>query len=1022
VLATRWEADDRKDTTLTGWTVLLRGMRHRTGRSLVVLVLAATAVTAAVLIPAYAQVAQQSVLTDTLRAAPPFATSVTVAASGGPDSPAYLPALESNLVSDRAISGKPLLKSLVGKPVTTVETEGSIPGGNPLKVRYVFRGGVCQLLTVTGECPSDAGQLLVSGRAAKAHGFQIGRRLTVLVGGKPQVREIVGTYVPKDATASVWGTHAYFGEGALPDESGVARSDALFAGSEEDLKAVPAAQVDLAIVYPVAVDRVRRRDVAQLSDDLDAVGVRLAGNDLQTTTALPTLLREVDADQAAIARTVPVVAVPLLLLVVAVLMLLVASLAEERGPEIALAKLRGYPAARSARFGLGEVLLLITLGTPIGLAAGLAVTEAAARTVLAPGVHVELVWQPFAAAAAALLVAFLAAWAASRRTVRSGVLSLLRRVPHRGGWRAGAGEGMAAALAAAAVVAAWRDRSSPLALLAAPLLAIVAGIAIGRLLGVTAGVRLALARHSGNVATMLAAAQLARRPGRHRVVTVVTVAVALLGFAATAWDVAAQAREVQAQEALGAQRVYSVSAIDPQVLIDAVRQAAPDGSAMPVLRMSKKYAGEMVEVVAVPSAQLSKVAVWPGHSAEDLAELGTRLHPPAAPPVATSGLLSVRATAAQLGTSPLRLTAIVAMPGSPPKFVPLGTLQKGTHEYAATVPTGRFAGLMLMRLSADSGTASARLEIHAIRVGGQSVPLDDQATWRGEQRSGEGGVTVQAGPALKVDVEASGNADIILSYLDSPASLPVALAGEAPDDDRGAREFSFMGLADDPQRFAVVRHAPALPRAGAHGFLVDLDYALRRADATVGQSDNTQFAAEVWVGSGAPEDLAQRLSAAGLSVTQVQTLDELRGQLSRRAPALAWRLYLLAGIVAAALALGVVLLVARLGANVRRHEFAALRVTGVPARTLRRGVRREYLALLGLPVATGFAVGVGSAWLMLPGMPLVTVDRVSPLSWTPQVGALAAAAAAGLLCLLLAIFVAARLVRRAAPELLRGDV
>jgi hypothetical protein len=55
-------------------------------------------------------------------------------------------------------------------------------------------------------------------------------------------------------------------------------------------------------------------------------------------------------------------------------------------------------------------------------------------------------------------------------------------------------------------------------------------------------------------------------------------------------------------------------------------------------------------------------------------------------------------------------------------------------------------------------------------------------------------------------------------------------------------------------------------------------------------------------------------------------------------------------------------------------------------------------------------------------MPLVTIDKVSSPDWTPGVGALAFAAGAGLLSLFLAVVVAVRLVRRASPELLRGDV
>ncbi|NUT35348.1 MAG: hypothetical protein HOV79_20025, partial [Hamadaea sp.] len=432
---------------MTGWTVLLRGVRHRAGRSLVVLLLAAIAVTAAVLTPAYTRAAQQSVLADTLRAPSAYATALKVHVTGASDSPAHEPALDTSRTADAAIKNRPLLAGVTGRPVSSAETEAIVPAGD-LQARYVYRTDLCKLLTITGDCPTDAGQILVSDRAAKAHGFAAGQRLTFQLGGKTQSREIVGTYTPKDATAPAWGTHGYFREGAPASEQGHTPSDAIFAGVEDDIKAVPAAQVTVEIVYPVAVDGIRRADAPRLRQDIDAVKLVVLGNEVQLDTALPALLVEADADAAAIARTVPVVAVPLLLLVVGVLMLLVASLTEERGPEIALAKLRGYPAGRAARFGLGEVLLLIALGTPLGIAGGFGVAELVARAVLAPGVHVQLSWEPLAAAAAAVGVAVVAAWAGSRRTVRSGVLNLLRRVPHRGGWRAGLGEGVAVALAA----------------------------------------------------------------------------------------------------------------------------------------------------------------------------------------------------------------------------------------------------------------------------------------------------------------------------------------------------------------------------------------------------------------------------------------------------------------------------------------------------------------------------------------------------------------------------------------------
>ena len=61
---------------MTAWSVMLRGIRYRPGRSLGVFLLALVATTAAVLAPAYSRAAQQSVLTDGLRSAPADATSL----------------------------------------------------------------------------------------------------------------------------------------------------------------------------------------------------------------------------------------------------------------------------------------------------------------------------------------------------------------------------------------------------------------------------------------------------------------------------------------------------------------------------------------------------------------------------------------------------------------------------------------------------------------------------------------------------------------------------------------------------------------------------------------------------------------------------------------------------------------------------------------------------------------------------------------------------------------------------------
>jgi hypothetical protein len=114
---------------------------------------------------------------------------------------------------------------------------------------------------------------------------------------------------------------------------------------------------------------------------------------------LPSVLEDVDAETAALGRTVPVVAVPLVLLCWFVLFLLVGALTEERAPEVALAKLRGFPLGRAARFGRSETMLLVVLAVPIGAVAGIVLVELAARSLLATGVHAELRLPVVAAAA-----------------------------------------------------------------------------------------------------------------------------------------------------------------------------------------------------------------------------------------------------------------------------------------------------------------------------------------------------------------------------------------------------------------------------------------------------------------------------------------------------------------------------------------------------------------------------------------------------------------------------------------------
>lgn len=968
--------------TRTGWAVLWRGIRYRAGRSAAVALLAAVAVAAAVLAPGFARAAQQSVLTDGLAAAPPSAAGLTVTATGTPAAApaAHQPADEVRSLVDTTLA-EPLAGALAA-PVAGVDTDTlATVGGQRLATRLAWRDGACDQLEITGDCPGGAGEVIISERTAGEYGLAVGDRVTT---GTGVTAVVTGRYVPVDPTAPYWGRTVYFAHGGFDPDSGAPRVDAVFTGAGSDVTAGSGA-VRLGVTYPLRPGAVRLDQVDRIREQVRDLEAAAGSRGLSVATELPAILDGVAADQDAIGRVAPVVAVPLVLLAAFVLYLLVAALTEERGREVGLAKLRGFPAGRAARFGLGEVLVLIVAATPVGVLLGLAAVEVAARLALAGGTHVEPRWSLAIAAGLALAVAVGAALLAGRATLGRGVLDLLRRVPARTRWPAGAAEGIVVALAAASMVAAIRDRAAPLAMLAPALLAVVAGIVAARSVRFSARYRAGRPGRvpRGTVAGLLAAAQLSRAPGGQRVIAVVTVAAALLAFGVTTWDASAQARRGYAVDTVGAAEVYTVAAEHPAALLAAVRRASPDGSAMAVVRTRQQYGGRSVELLAVDTPRLAGVVEWRDVDAE---LVGAHLRPREPAPLELAGRVEVTVRVTELGDEPVRLSLLVAAPGEPPRSVPLGTLAAGTGGYAARLPGWcvdgcRLLGFGLRRAGAD-GPFTANVEVRAIRSGGaqEDLParLDD----------------------LYLVADGDGDGDVVAEYADTVPELPTVLAGPAPAEDPDAGQFPFFGLAERPEPFTVVERVARLPRAGEQGLMFDLEYAVHSAERSVALADSSGLGYEVWAGPGAPPDLPRRLASEGVPVLERTSIAGAEDQLARRAPALGLWLYLLAAFAALALALGVVAASTRVGAEARLADLSALRACGVGSGTLRRALLRERAALVGVPLLCGVAVGLVAAALMWPGMPLVATGEAgsAPAAYRPGVAPVAAgvATAAGL--------------------------
>jgi putative ABC transport system permease protein len=1021
----------------------LRGVRYRAGRSLVVLLLATVAATAAAAIPGYARAAQESVVRDLVAAAPAVNTSLRIQAPtsrNAPGTPRELGLNEANSLVTTMMQERPLLRSVVSGKASHADTYLMLAdqrAGTIVTGRLVYREGVCDHVEVTGRCPSAPNEVMVSARTAQAHGIKADQDLGLTLGPvadqsssyatanrqpqQPTVKpKVVGVYTPKEPRSEYWGLNGLLAFGDVPEihMSGTLWTiDAVLAGALPDVQSVPDTTVRKSIAYWFDLDGIGVSNLDALHSELVSVMGELNTNRLNVASGLPGFITDVRSDQAEIASTIPLGAVPLLVLALAVLMVLVASLTEERGPEIGLAKLHGYGRGRISSFGLGEVLFLITLAAPLGLLTSFAALYAISRFWLAPGVPYVITWQPFAAVGIALVVTYVSAFLASRQVFGTRIINLLRRVPQRVSWRAGAFEGAAAALAIAAIVTVVQDRSSGLGVLVAPLVAIVLGVAGGRLISISAAARVRRARKKADLAALLSGAALARRPGRQRIVIVVAVATALMGFSATAWDVAQQARDENANGMLGAATIYRVSAPGPQQLISAVNKAAPDGSAMAVLRRSEYYGGGQVEVLGVQSERLASTATWYRHTSADLAAAASKLKPPTPPPYLVEGPVTVRLETTGFAEAPMGLALELVTEAGEQVRAELGVLKTGTHEYTGTVPAARIKTVLLIRRPGDP-QSSGQVLLQSITSAKGSLPVGDVEHWQPVVAAGTT-ATLDGGPALRARITASSNGDIRLTRIRAPKALPVLLTGPVPAPKAG-NEWTFMAFGGQPQAFTVAATEPAIPGAHGHGILVDLEYGLTQAEdiSAVGFDSVYQ---EVWAGPGAPAGLSQRLEDQGLQIVQTQTLAGYSDQLARRAPALALRLHLLAAIIALLLGLGIVLLAARIGSGDRRYEFAALRITGVPSKVLRAGIRREYLTLLAWPSLGGFAAGVASAVLMLPAIPLVTAGVVTESRWQPAPGVLAAAVAACLACLLIALPVVTGLVRTATPDLVRGE-
>ena len=655
---------------MTGLLAALRGLLHRAGISLNILVVAVVAVAAVSIGPAYYAAAQSSVVQDTVGTAPAAGRGLEVAQSGPVDAVSPLVEQVGGLLAQYL--GRHNLARLFGPPVTAAETTVQASGQT---VPLVYRAGVCAHLRFTsGHCPRAARQVAVSQSLAFLLHWRTGQRIAVPTWG---YLVITGQY---QVTVTAASTRYWFDAASryFPYETGYGPSRP---GNPYDAMFTPLAT--MAVVpgsvqgtdfadFSLVPAHVTGPDVALVRTAVTGLTLNqsLTSGGATTTTSLPATLGTVRASWRSIEVPVVLITAQLLLLAWLLLFLIVADAAEARGPEVALAKMRGRGRWRTLTFGLAEPVILLAVALPLGVLAGWGITAGLGHILFRPGTPVGLPATCWLAAVVATAGGLAAVTATARRTLRRSVVGQWQRASRTAAQRGWVLDAILITAAMAGLVELLVSgeigsaRRGVLGLLLPGLLGIAVAVAASRLLIIACRAGFRTTRRSGRIGPFLALRHVARRPGGMRTTIVLATAFALAGFAAGIWSVSVANVRAVADARVGTATVLSVVPPAGRDLSAIVDRIDPGGHrAMAVdeyTNLSGSSAGQVL--MGVDPQRFARIAAWrPGWAAgRPLSSLTSALDPPAPPPVVLRGN-QVRVRFAAQAVSPADGTLVLAV-------------------------------------------------------------------------------------------------------------------------------------------------------------------------------------------------------------------------------------------------------------------------------------------------------------------------------------------------------------------------
>jgi hypothetical protein len=985
----------------------------RRGSSIAVLAVALTATLTAVVGPMYAGAAAESTLRQVLMSAPADESGLHVQAQTDVTVDPLAPILR---ILPAGFS--PAYPTAI--PTLRVDTRVQGPGDvQPVVSHVVWRAGTCaHVRFVAGRCPAGPNDVMVSARTAvPTWGLRLGATMTVTgllqnkvlpnSGGvpvpSPGVLRIVGVYQPRDVDDPFWFGHNYFDAhlGSGPGGDGPDTADDVFVDRAAMDNASTGTLGLVWVDYPLAARAVTRATTPALRRAVAAVQRTFPLTEQPTmTTQLPAVLKRAQAARTGLNGGTALVTVQLLLLAWLVLFEVVSASTESRGPEVAIAKLRGLKPWDATLFGLGEPVALVLAAAPLGIIGGYFATRGLAAAVLLDGVPVRVGLGTWLAAAAALAGGLLATVLAARRTLLRPILEQWRRAEEHvsRGRRALIVDGAVALAAIAGLVAlaqegalstggATPDGGSPstLSLVGPALLVLAASLTGVRLLPVLGRAAAQMSRGTRHLGWFVAVRQVARRATEHRFAVLLAVASGVAVFSVAANDVVRHNETRRAQAEVGADAVVNVQPQAGVDVVSAVAKADPRGTWAMAANEWTPLGGSVGAIIeAVDSSRLARVGY---DGATGVARYLPTLTAHTAQSIRFSGdaLRLTMTTTGRFDRPALDVSLLDARGAAVVAHGP--AVHFGTQSIVVPVPCAggcRLVGLALDRNVTDLKTMTGTWTVTRAerRSSGQWSSLEAQLTapaaWRAGRKQTSGRDDVQGGPdGVNDTFTAQFGGWPSIELADEPRPLPVLLTADAtPTTDSAPYVDDALGRQVPLRRVATVARVPRLLASGGW------------ADLAAARDELPAFDRygrwQVWLGRSAPPDALARLRAVGLIPGRPDTVATHVQALRQEGPALALQLFLFASFACSTLALAAAALALAAAGRRRSFEMAALLAVGVRRGSLLRACVVEQILLLGTGLVLGVVPGLIGAAIALPAVPEYADTSPIPLLYHPS--------------------------------------